>query len=279
MDNREYVILDIETSHFNPEKGGMIIDVGAIIIDSEGRELGRFNELIDPERRISGEIINLTGIKNEDLIGKRTYHKVLPDLYSFLGERVIVGHGVQFDWDRFLLYFFKKLGIYPQNKTLDTLAVSKAVFQDEKKFNLGYLSQKLGIDHRNKHRAMGDVLATKELFLYLKEQTNIESFIKTPKAIQENNSQISLFNTTFSNENKKEVSIRNISIWDKTVAKNKRLKRIYVTLDTGVVFYDLNHSSWQVKNSLSFIDFNEIEKAVIKKYQLSNIKEVEKLFD
>lgn len=276
---REYVILDIETSHYTPDKGGMIIEVGAVIIDENGRELGRFNELINPERKISGDITRLTGIKNEDLEGKRTYHKVLPELYCFIGDRIIIGHNVQFDWDRFLLYFFNKLGIYPTNETLDTLTLSKNAFPSEKKYNLSYLCTKLGIIHNDKHRAMGDVLATKELFMELKSRINIDAFINKKGA----SSQISLLNFNLTENNSPQVistqtdTIRNISLWKKEV-KNKKFRRIYVTLDHGVVFYDLDRCAWEVKNALGYVNFKEIEKAVLKKYKLENIKEIQRLF-
>lgn len=259
----EYVSIDIETSHLHPDKGAMIIEVGAVRI-KDNKVVDTFSQLIDPERRITAKITEITGITNEMLKGQPKYREVLPDFYEFLGDSVLIGHNAMFDWDRFLLHFFKKVGIYPKNQVIDTLKLSRKHFpKNEGGHNLKVLCEKLNISNENAHRATDDALATARLFYYLKK-----NFIGDDLG-----NQISLLGGEAAKA--KAQQVRKIAYWEKEIKKGKMMKRAYVTLDRSVVFYDIPTKAWEVKSSNEPIDFKEVEKGVCSMLKLQNIEQLE----
>ena len=262
--SREFVVLDLETSHFHPKKGGMIIEIGAVkIIDN--KIVAKYNQLIDPERVISNKIIELTGITNEMLEGKPKFREVLPIFHRLLGNATVVAHNAQFDWDRFLIHFFKKVGIYPTNPVVDTLALSRKYMKDNKGgHSLGALCDSLNIEIGNAHRALDDAIATAKLFLYIKK-TYLKGF-------SDNTEQASLFKPNNSVKCKNQ-NVRKVSYWEKKI-KDKHFKRLYVTLDRSVVFLDLPTKAWEVKSSNEPIDFAEVEKNVL---TYTNCKDIDGL--
>lgn len=260
----EFVVIDLETSHFHPQKGGMIIELAAVKIKNN-KIIDRRTQLINPERNLTKKIIEITGITDEMLKGKPVFREVLPAFYDFLGNATVVAHNAQFDWNRFLVYFFKKVGIYPTNQVVDTLALSKKYIDSKEGYSLGVLCELLNIEHSNKHRALGDAMATTKLFLYLKN-----NFINKKSS----GGQISF--SEMSQENQVQCrpqAVRKVAYWQKQV-KNKHFKRFYVTLDRSVVFYDIPTKAWEVKSSNEPINFSEVEKSVLSYMKFASIEEL-----
>jgi DNA polymerase-3 subunit epsilon/ATP-dependent DNA helicase DinG len=83
-------------------------------------------------------------------------------LASFVGQAVIVGHNVRFD-----LAFLEKENCLSQNEAIDTFALASILMPHEGRYSLGQLVDSLGIQFENRHRALGDAIASKELFLAL----------------------------------------------------------------------------------------------------------------
>ena len=48
-----FTVADIETTGFSPDKGGRIIEIGAIKIDNNGNIIDRFSEFVNPGMKIS----------------------------------------------------------------------------------------------------------------------------------------------------------------------------------------------------------------------------------
>jgi hypothetical protein len=104
------VLLDFETTGLIlPSSSDLalqprVIEIGALKVDDDMRVVGELSELINPNQVISDEITKITGIKNEDLVGKRTVEELIPELAEFfVGVRTLVAHNLAFDRD--MLYF------------------------------------------------------------------------------------------------------------------------------------------------------------------------------
>lgn len=258
-EDNEFVILDIETSHFHPDKGGRIIEIGAIKLRNN-KIVDKYSQFINPELKISSTITELTGITNEMLANKRHFRAVLPEFFTFIGNCTIVAHNSIFDWDRFLLFYFSRIGLYPQNKVIDTMVLAIKLYP-KKSLKLSSLCFDLGINVERAHRALNDALMTTELFLKLK------------KEILKDN-QINLFAAKTNKEKKLEKrTVRYISFWEKNT-KQKHYKRIYVTLDKGVVFFDIPSKAWEIKECICPIDFEQIEKDVLIFSKTKNMNEL-----
>lgn len=262
--SREFVVIDIETSHFSPEKGAMIIELAAVKI-RDGKIVDSRSQLIDPERKITKQITEITKITNEMLEGRPKFREVLPNFYKFIGNATIVAHNAKFDWDRFLMFYFKKVGIEPLNEVVCTMSLSKMYLKNEdKKYTLGYLCEMVNVKLDNAHRALSDTTATAELFLHIKDNfiTNGNQVAMDFKPIE---------------ESKKAASpqkIRSVSYWEKTLKSGHVFQRIYVTLERSAVFYDIPTKSWEVKESNEPIDFVKVQQDVLKRYELNTLEDL-----
>lgn len=257
--NETFVVLDLETTGFSPLKGGRIIEVGAVKIN-DGKVVDKFETLINPELSIPKKIEKITGINNRMVIDAPYYQNVLPLLYDFIGTHPIVGHNVKFDWDTFLLYYFETIGLYPSNKSIDTMVFAKSILPAQRgdKMNLGDVCSRCNVSLEGAHRAINDAEATAQIFLIGKKI--IDKFHK-PKLEQE-----SLFNifgsASMNNSMIEHQKIKAINYWEKEFS-NRKLKRLYVDLEKSKVFYDFIVGSWQIKESPIKVDFSVIEKDVL----------------
>lgn len=163
--NDEYVVFDIETTGLNKERN-KITEIGAVKI--KNREIiDRYSTFIDPQERLTDEIVKLTNITDEMLIGQRTIDEVLPEFLEFVGDAVLVAHNASFDTG-FIRIKSEELGITSFNNTiLDTLELSRTLLKELKKHKLDVVAKHLGVSLEGHHRAVNDAEATAEIFLKL----------------------------------------------------------------------------------------------------------------
>ena len=291
MLGEEFVVADIETTALSPEKGGMIIELAGVKIRG-GEIVETFSELIDPERKIYPKTTELTGITNEMVKGKRVYGQVLPDFFRFLGNAIFVAHNSQFDWDRFLLHFFNKVGIFPTNKVIDTLALSKLYFPDNPSHKLNDMCAELGVSLENHHRALDDSMATAHMLLAFKQYHAKQLYDPTYSLAGE---QVDLFNLAFDMEGDSEeiqldlsaeepkeeevvvnktYSVRRVKYWEKSVGKNKMYRRLYVTIASGTAYFDIHTKTWYNKDVKETVDFDGLKESVLKYLNLNTVEDL-----
>ena len=114
LTDNEFVVFDLETPGLNnsPAMGKMdnIIEIGAVkIIGGEMKE--RFSTFVACPERLSGEIVRLTGITDDDLVGAPKIEDVIADFYKFADGAILVGHNVNFD-ARFVQYYGEENGYF-----------------------------------------------------------------------------------------------------------------------------------------------------------------------
>ena len=163
-----FVVFDLETTGLNssPTAGNMdrIIEIGAYkIIDGEIKEC--FNTFVNPQRKLSAEIINLTGIEQNMVDGAPTYEKVMPDFFKFISGCYLVGHNAaNFDY-KFIDYYCSQCGYMPERKLFDTLPLSQTLLRLSN-YKLNTVADHFGITF-NHHRAVDDALVTAKIFIEL----------------------------------------------------------------------------------------------------------------
>ena len=174
-----YISIDLETTGLNP-KTDKIIEIGAIKV-RDGQIQDTFSALINPGRKLETRITELTGITDDMLLGASTVEEELPSLLSFLEELPLLGHRVLFDYS-----FLKKAAVncrFPFEKAgIDTLKIARRYLTDAEHKNLEYLCRYYGIEHRA-HRALGDAIATHELFQRLLRDFGQEDAIFLPQKL------------------------------------------------------------------------------------------------
>ena len=162
---QDFVCIDLETTGLNPKRD-RIIEIGAVKVRN-GQISATFQQLIDPKQQLEERVEILTGISSKELEGQPTIQEVLPALKEFLGEDVLLGHRVLFDYS-FLKRAFINEKFSFERKGIDTLKLARQFVTDSESKKLESLCQHYGIKHQA-HRALGDALATVELYEKLVE--------------------------------------------------------------------------------------------------------------
>ncbi len=177
-----YVCVDLETTGLNP-KTDKIIEVGAVKVEN-GRIVRVFETLVNPGRPIPENVRQLTDICTARLQNAPKIEEVLPDLLDFLGDSVLLGHQVLFDYS-----FIKKEAVNHKKsfeKTgIDTLRIARKFLPDLESRSLGFLCRHYAIPHRP-HRALQDAQAACALYDRLWEEFGeAEDAVKlfTPKPL------------------------------------------------------------------------------------------------
>ena len=67
-----FLVCDLETTGLDPVKDE-IIEVAFIEYDDEGNRGNQFSALIHPSQKVPARITELTGIKQEDLAGEKSF--------------------------------------------------------------------------------------------------------------------------------------------------------------------------------------------------------------
>ncbi len=164
-----FVVFDLETTGLNnnPAMGRMdkIIEIGAVkIVNGEMTE--KFSSFVECKERLSPEIINLTGIKDEDLVGAPPIEQVLADFFKFTDGASLVGHNVMFDY-RFVAYYGEQNGYMFDKKLYDTLNLAQEVLRGLlPNYKLNSVADYYGFTF-NHHRAFDDACVTAKVFIEL----------------------------------------------------------------------------------------------------------------
>ncbi len=160
-----YTALDLETTGLNP-KLDKIIEIGAVKIRG-GREEGYFQRLVNPGRALEEQVCKLTGINDGMLAEALDIGQVLEPLLAFIGEDILVGHRILFDYS-----FVKKAAVNQghsfEKKGVDTLKLARKFLPDAESRKLEYLCGYYGIVS-TAHRALEDARAASELYLKFAE--------------------------------------------------------------------------------------------------------------
>ena len=118
------------------------------------------------KERLSPEIINLTGIKDADLVGAPPIDQVLADFFKFTDGACLVGHNVMFDY-RFVHYYGEQHGYMFDKKTYDTLHLAQDVLRGLlPNYKLNSVADYYGFTF-NHHRAFDDASVTATVFIEL----------------------------------------------------------------------------------------------------------------
>jgi DNA polymerase III subunit epsilon len=169
-----FTVFDTETTGLDPQGGDEIISIGAIRIVN-GRLLGaeKFDQLIDPGRSLPWESVKYHGIRPEMLTNQPLIEEVLPRFHQFVGDTVLVGHNVAFDM-KMLQMKEERTGIRFLNPLLDTMLLSDIVHPAHRQHGLQAVADRLGIRITGRHTALGDAIATGEIFIKLLSLLNAQ---------------------------------------------------------------------------------------------------------
>lgn len=160
-----YVVFDFETTGFNAGGADSIIEIGAVKI-CNGEIIDRFDELIDPKRKLPSKIIELTNITDDMLEGKDDEQTVVKRFKEWYGTLPLVAHNAKFDMS-FLQMAYEKYNLGNLDNTIiDTLELSRTMDNNFARHSLSALVKRYEVpwDETAHHRADYDAEGTALVF-------------------------------------------------------------------------------------------------------------------
>ena len=136
---RDYTVLDLEMTGLNA-KHHKILEAAAVRV-RDRKIVDSFSMLIHQELPLEEEIVRLTGITDEMLKDAPGEEEVLTEFFAFLGEDVLVGHNVIFDYG-FLKQAAVNRKLSFERKGVDTLKIARRCLPSEQKKDLETLLEK-----------------------------------------------------------------------------------------------------------------------------------------
>jgi DNA polymerase-3 subunit epsilon len=179
-----YTVFDTETTGLNPDGGDEIISLAAVrIVNNRIVYQDIFEELVDPKRDIPMESYRIHGINYEMVTGKKDIHTILPAFKDYAAETVLLGHNIAFDMKMFKVKE-KSTGIRLINPVLDTLLLSAILHPVHARHDMESIAERLGVNIIGRHTALGDAIATAEIFLKLLPLLNSNGVLTLRDAIR-----------------------------------------------------------------------------------------------
>ena len=151
----EICCFDIETTGLKVATEA-ITEIGAVIMRN-GEIVDTFQTFVDPERRLTPEIIGLTGITDEMLKGAPKLADALKAFLAFAGDRPLAAHNAEFDIS-FIRAGCKKCALPFDPTYLDTLIFAQNLLPELSKHKLDVVADHLHLPQFNHHRASDDAI-------------------------------------------------------------------------------------------------------------------------
>lgn len=265
-----FTVADIETTGLSPDYGAKIIEIGAVKINKDGEVIEEFSSFINPLMKLPAKTRELTGITQADVDNAPYLSEVLTKFWEFLRGTTVVFHNSPFDWERFLIPNFKKVGIvvpdiYP---CIDTLYIYKEMHPEVKKHGLEELCELYGVEVENHHRAINDAQMTAKAFAKMRKQYQ-DKFENLPK-------------TRWVKAKKEipEIQVKRVSFWGLYKKKSgaPMKERQYVDFVVNghkcSAYFEILENNWVIQNCPVTFDINYLQDAVLKFLDLKTLQEL-----
>lgn len=149
----EFVCFDIETTGLD-NRTEAITEIGAVVLRN-GEVAETFSTFVNPGKPLSREIINLTGITDEDLVGAPGQAEAIRAFLDFAAGRPLAAHNAEFDMG-FIAEGCRKAGIPFDYTSLDSLILAQNLLPELGKYKLDIVAGHLHLPAFNHHRASDD---------------------------------------------------------------------------------------------------------------------------
>lgn len=163
------IVLDTETTGFDPEDGHRIIEIGCVELMNHLPTGNVWHHYINPEREIDAGAMAVHGIKNEFLKDKPLFGELVGSFLDFIGDAKLVIHNAAFDI-KFLNSELKGYGFPPFKvaDAIDTVLIARKKFPGSPA-NLDALCRRFGVDlsGRDLHGALLDAQLLATVYLEL----------------------------------------------------------------------------------------------------------------
>ena len=176
LEDATFCIIDLETTGLDLAQD-VIINLAAVKIKKH-KITKIFDAYTRPPFPVPVASIQWHGITDEMLRGKPSVAEILPEFLSFIGDSVIIGHHINFDLRMLSKHLQESYDTNLNNALwLDTMLLHRLVVENNTSTELDELLNIYCIDCDQRHRALGDSIATAKLFLRILKE--LQSLYKT----------------------------------------------------------------------------------------------------
>jgi len=169
MDNEREIVLDTETTGFDPDSGDKIVEIGAVEIINYLPTGKTYHQYINPQRSMPAGAFAVHGLGDEFLADKPIFTDIAQAFIDFIGDSPLVIHNASFDM-KFLNAELRwaNLKEIPYKQAIDTLDIARRKFPGAQN-SLDALCRRFHIDNsrRTKHGALLDSEILAEVYLEL----------------------------------------------------------------------------------------------------------------
>ncbi len=161
----DFVAIDLETTGLD-HRADRIIEIGMVKFKG-GKLRDEYSTFVNPRMPIPRMITELTGIDDEHVREAPDIEDVIDDVLGFIGEEIMCGHQVEFDYN-FMNECLKRMGRKTlRNQQLDSASLSRILMPGLMGYSLGQVSQSLNVTLNNAHRALDDARASGHVVVHL----------------------------------------------------------------------------------------------------------------
>lgn len=163
------IVLDTETTGFEPSEGHRIVEIGAVELFNHLPTGNTYHQYINPERMMPKEAFEVHGLGDDFLRNQPVFRKIGQAFLDFIGDSQLVIHNAAFDM-KFLNAELAAIGLptLPYSRATDTLMIARKKFPGSPA-SLDALCRRFGVDNsaREKHGALLDSEILAEVYLEL----------------------------------------------------------------------------------------------------------------
>ncbi|WP_333831422.1 DNA polymerase III subunit epsilon, partial [Pararhodobacter sp.] len=163
------IVLDTETTGFEPSEGHRIVEIGAVELFNHMPTGNTYHQYINPQRDMPQEAFQVHGLGNDFLRDYPVFADIADAFLAFVSGARLVIHNAAFD----MKFLNAELGwakrpLLPDNVALDTLTIARRKFPGSPA-SLDALCRRFGVDNssREKHGALLDSEILAEVYLEL----------------------------------------------------------------------------------------------------------------
>ncbi len=149
----EIVCFDIETTGLKVQREA-ITEIGAVVLKN-GQIIDKFQTFVNPGRRLTPEIIGLTGITDAMLEDAPPPEEALAAFLRFVDGRPLAAHNAEFDIG-FIRAGCRRAGLDFDPTYVDTLILAQNLLPELHKYKLDIVAEHLDLPAFNHHRASDD---------------------------------------------------------------------------------------------------------------------------
>ena len=165
------IVLDTETTGFDPEQGDRIVEIGAVELFNHLPTGRTYHQYINPERDMPQGAFEVHGLSAEFLSDKPVFAAIGRDFAEFVGDAKLVIHNAAFDMGFLEAEFARCEGVGKLGdrvRVLDSLELARQRYPGQRN-SLDALCKRLGVDnsHRQLHGALLDAQLLAEAWLAL----------------------------------------------------------------------------------------------------------------